>query len=67
MKACGRLVSWWDGEYEGNCVMPEDHTPTNLHYDGMVYFDEDHEEVPEESIPVDVRREWSRILSGWSG
>lgn len=66
MKACGQLVSWWDGEYEGNCVMPEGHAPTNLHYDGMSYFDDDHEEVLEESIPADVRREWSRILSGWS-
>jgi len=57
------LVSWWDGEYEGNCEMPEGHSPDNLHYDGMAYFDDDHEEVREEDVPADIRREWSRILA----
>lgn len=63
MNRCNEFVSWWDGEYEGNCEMPEGHRPSNLHYDGMSYFDDDGDEVREEDIPVEIRWRWSRILA----
>lgn len=42
---CGRLVYWWDGEYEGNCELPAGHTPADRHFDGLSWFNDDNEEV----------------------
>lgn len=42
--ACDQFVSWWDGEYEGNCELREDHPP-DIHFDGMSWFDEWGEEI----------------------
>ena len=38
---CGRFISWWDGEYEGNCELPEGHDGD--HYDGLSWFNNDNE------------------------
>lgn len=38
---CGRFVSWWDGEYEGNCRLPSGHDGD--HYDGLSWFNDDNE------------------------
>jgi hypothetical protein len=45
-KPCGYVLSWWDGEYEGECIRPEDHTGD--HFDGMSWCDE---ETGEEGDP----------------
>lgn len=37
--ACTASVSWWSGEYEGDCELPEDHTGD--HFDGMAWFNDD--------------------------
>lgn len=42
---CNRFVSWWDGEYEGNCELPEGHE--GPHWDGMSWFDDEGKEVPD--------------------
>lgn len=36
---CGRFVSWWAGEYEGNCELPDGHDGD--HWDGLSWFDDD--------------------------
>jgi hypothetical protein len=43
---CNYFVSWWDGEYEGNCELPENHE--GPHYDGLSWYNDDWEEVPNE-------------------
>lgn len=45
MKACYKMLYWWNGEYEGNCELPPDHE--GPHYDGSYWFNDDNEEVPE--------------------
>lgn len=40
---CDRFVYWWEGEYEGNCELPEGHD--GPHYDGMNWFDDNNEAV----------------------
>lgn len=45
--ACGRFVSWWEGEYEGNCELAEGHD--GPHFDGMSWYDEDGIEVSDAS------------------
>ena len=40
-KFCGRFVSWWDGEYEGECELPEGHG--GHHHDGLSWFNDDGE------------------------
>lgn len=39
MKRCARFVSWWDGEYEGECELPEGHG--GPHFDGLSWYDDD--------------------------
>ena len=41
---CGKMVYWWDGEYEGECELPADHE--GFHYDGLSWYNDDNEEVP---------------------
>lgn len=41
VKLCEQPVSWWDGEYEGNCELPEGHEGD--HYDGMSWYNDDHD------------------------
>jgi len=36
---CGKFVSWWDGEYEGECELPEGHDGD--HNDGLSWYDDD--------------------------
>lgn len=48
---CGKFVFWWDGEYEGSCELPKGHDPADVHYDGMSWFDDDNEQVPDEGVP----------------
>jgi len=45
---CGKMVYWWDGEYEGGCELVTDHE--GPHYDGLSWYNDDNEEVspPEE-------------------
>lgn len=38
---CREPVSWWDGEYEGNCELAEGHDGD--HFDGMSWYNDDHE------------------------
>lgn len=52
-RECGAFVSWWDGEYEGNCCLPDGHD--GPHYDGVSWFNEDREEVNPPELP-DRRR-----------
>lgn len=47
--ACARFVSWWDGEYEGTCELPEGHQ--GPHYDGMSCFDDDGEQIELLTLP----------------
>jgi hypothetical protein len=52
IRACGRIVSWWDGEYEGECVLPEGHEPNDVHYDEMgSWFDDLNDEVDPADVP----------------
>ncbi len=37
----GKSVSWWDGEYEGECELPMDHA--GPHYDGISCFTDEQE------------------------
>lgn len=39
---CHYPVYWWDGEYEGNCELPEGHTGD--HYDGLSWYNDDEED-----------------------
>jgi len=39
VSACAEFVSWWDGEYEGECELPEGHDGD--HYDGLSWYDDD--------------------------
>lgn len=47
---CGRSVSWWGGEYEGNCELTLDHD--GPHYDGLFWFDDDGAEVDKPTDPL---------------
>lgn len=47
---CGKFVSWWNGEYEGECELPKDHE--GPHYDGMSCFTDDGDEVELKSPPI---------------
>lgn len=45
MSECYKSVIWWDGEYEGNCILPLDRIPEDVHTDGIVWFNDDNEEI----------------------
>lgn len=47
---CGQSVSWWDGEYDGECELPKGHQ--GPHYDGMSCFTDDGDEVELISPPI---------------
>lgn len=36
---CGRIVSWWDGEYVGGCELPSTHGGD--HFDGSSWYDDE--------------------------
>jgi hypothetical protein len=36
---CASRVYWWDGEYEGECKLPEGHDGD--HTDGLSWWDDD--------------------------
>lgn len=38
---CGEFVSWYNGEYEGYCELPDQHEGD--HFDGMSWYDDDGE------------------------
>lgn len=40
---CNKSISWWDGEYDGECELPKGHQ--GPHYDGMSCFTDDGDEV----------------------
>lgn len=42
---CPSRVYWWDGEYEGECGLPEGHN--GPHYDGLSWWNDDGESVDE--------------------
>lgn len=44
---CGHYVSWWDGEAEFTCELPEDHDPPDVHSDGGTWWDECGDQVDE--------------------
>lgn len=52
---CGRFVSWWSGEYEGNCELPKDHEPSGQHYDGLSWFDDEGEQIYEPTAAASAR------------
>lgn len=40
---CGKFVTWWNGEYEGNCELrPHQDSP---HFDGQSWYDDEGNEV----------------------
>jgi len=39
MDICYAFVSWWNGEYEGNCELSPNHDGD--HWDGVSWFRED--------------------------
>lgn len=45
VKPCRAFVYWWNGEYEGNCELPEDHD--GPHFDGLSWYGDDMEPVDE--------------------
>lgn len=49
-EVCGKFVSWWDGEYEGTCELPEGHA--GPHYDGISCFDDELNEIEIKSLPL---------------
>lgn len=53
---CGRNVYWWEGEYEGECQLPEGHEPNGIHFDGLNWFDDANEQVAIEKVPAELRR-----------
>src|SRR5690242_9518290 len=79
-KTCYRTLSWWGGEYEGNCELPQDHGG-EIHWDGSYWYDEEHEEVYDppselELLAAQVEREytldgeernWKRLTENASG
>jgi hypothetical protein len=38
---CNEFVSWWQGEYEGNCELPKGHDGD--HFDGLSWYNDEHE------------------------
>jgi hypothetical protein len=48
-RPCGKLVYWWNGEYEGGCELPEGHEPNDQHFDGLSWYNDDNEEIPDPS------------------
>jgi hypothetical protein len=48
--ACRKIVFWWDGEYEGECELPDKHD--GPHYDGLSWFDDNGNEVDEPADPL---------------
>lgn len=47
---CDKSVSWWDGEYEGTCELPDGHA--GPHYDGISCFTDEGDEVELKSPPI---------------
>lgn len=33
---CPAMTSWWDGEAEPGCMLPDGHTPENWHHDDIL-------------------------------
>jgi hypothetical protein len=62
-RPCYQFVSWWDGEYEGNCELRADHPP-GIHCDGMSWFDDDNEPI---TLADDVERYIESIYGPPSG
>lgn len=48
-EVCNKSVSWRDGEYEGECELPEGHA--GPHYDGMSCFNDENNEVELKTLP----------------
>ncbi|WP_433730975.1 hypothetical protein ACQP2Y_21500 [Actinoplanes sp. CA-051413] len=46
---CGKLVYWWDGEYESNCELAASHE--GPHFDGLSWYDDDMNEVDAPATP----------------
>lgn len=53
-KTCPASYYWWDGEAEGQCELPADHEPDDVHYGGLWWFDDNNEEVPEVNVPPEL-------------
>lgn len=56
---CNEFVSWWGGEYEGNCERDPEHEGD--HYDGISWFDEKGnrgEEDPDYDVATGPRARW---------
>lgn len=41
---CTSRVTWWDGEYEGECELAEGHE--GPHSDGLSHWDDEGEMIP---------------------
>lgn len=53
IKLCYKSVYWWDGEYEGDCQLPENHLEL-YHFDGIHYYDDDNESRDEEQEKLEA-------------
>jgi hypothetical protein len=66
VELCGELVSWWEGEYEGECVLPRSHRPHGVHFDGLSWFDELREEVALAGAPLaELGEQAQSVIDGW--
>jgi hypothetical protein len=61
---CYQGVYWWDGEYEGNCILRADHPP-GLHWDGMSWYNDDNEQLYD--LPDDLAAYIQGVYAGWAG
>ncbi len=53
LEECGKTVSWWEGDYEGECELPKGHLEP-FHYDGVSYYDSDGENRDIEQADLNV-------------
>lgn len=51
--ACLAHVTWYEGEYEGSCELPEDHT--GHHFDGQSCYDDAGGEIHDCTLHGDFR------------
>lgn len=62
---CNEFVSWWGGEYEGNCERDPDHEGD--HYDGLSWYDDEGQQAePDSSYDVETGPNaiWRRCVRG---
>ncbi len=48
-EVCNYFVSWWDGEYEGNCELDKCHE--GPHWDGLSWYNDDWDLLESWQVP----------------